>query len=256
MQVIGSVLFTAFLFGWTFLYALAFLLIAGLVPFRTRVRLSRGWAKSILAVLRWTCRLDYVVEGRERLPPGPHIALWKHASSWETIAMNVIFPQQVWVLKRELEWIPVVGWALQLLHAIAIDRGSGRLAVQQVVTQGQARLAEGNWVMIFPEGTRVALGETRRYGVSGALLAAEAGRLVVPVAHNAGLFWRRRGLIKRPGVIRVVIGEPIACQGVDPRTINAQAQRWIEDEVARLCGTVPVPPAVPQPSSNVEVRDR
>lgn len=260
MQLVGSLVFTAFLFGWTFLYSLGFLLVAGFVPFAQRTRLARGWARVVLAMLGLTCGLDHEVEGLERLPAGSHIALWKHASSWETIAMNVIFPRQVWVLKRELEWIPVVGWALRLLHAIAIDRGSGRAAVNQIVEQGKARLAEGNWIMIFPEGTRVALGETRRYGVSGALLAAQADRLIVPVAHNAGLYWPRRGLLKRRGRIRVVIGEPIRCQGRDPRAINEEAQRWIEREVARLCSASPLAGPMPHgradSGSDVEVRDR
>jgi 1-acyl-sn-glycerol-3-phosphate acyltransferase len=256
MQTIGSLVFTAFLFGWTFVYAFTFLFIAGFLTFPQRARLARGWAQAILVVLRWTCGLDHEVEGRERLPPGNHIALWKHSSTWETIAMNVIFPRQVWVLKRELQWIPAVGWALKLLHAIAIDRGSGRAAVSQVVEQGRGRLAEGDWIMIFPEGTRMALGETRRYGVSGALLAASAGKLVVPVAHNAGLYWPRRGLRKRSGRIRVVIGEPIACEGRDPRDINEQAQQWIESEVARLCETGPAEASRLDGGSNVEVRNR
>ncbi len=234
MQLIGSLAFTAFLFGWTFLYSIGFVLIAGLLPFRRRFALARAWAAVLLGVLRWTCGLAHVVEGREHLPREPHIALWKHSSSWETIAMSVILPRQVWVLKRELQWIPVVGWALRLLHAIAIDRRAGRAAVAQVIEQGKQRLAEGDWIIIFPEGTRMAAGQTRRYGVSGALLAAEAGRLIVPVAHNAGEFWPRRGLRKRRGVIRVVIGAPIECAGRDPRAVNEEAQRWIEAEVARL----------------------
>jgi 1-acyl-sn-glycerol-3-phosphate acyltransferase len=234
MQLIASVVFTLLLFVWTFLYAIAFVILAVLMPFPRRFGLARGWALSMLALLRALCGLSYVVEGRERLPPGCHIAFWKHSSSWETIAMIVVFPRQVWVLKRELEWIPVVGWCLGLLHAIAIDRGSGRVAVNQIVEQGQERLAEGDWVMFFPEGTRMAAGETRRYGVSGALLASTAGKLVVPVAHNAGYFWPRRGLLKRRGVIRVVIGEPIVCAGRDPREINEQAQAWIEAEVRRI----------------------
>lgn len=260
MQLIGSLVFTVFLFGWTFLYALGFVLVAGFLTFPQRTRLARWWARVVLLALRSTCGLDYVVEGRERLPAGNHIALWKHSSSWETIAMNVIFPRQVWVLKRELEWIPAVGWALRLLHAIAIDRGSGRAAVNQVVEQGRERLAEGDWIMIFPEGTRMALGETRRYGVSGALLAANTGRLVIPVAHDAGLYWPRRGLMKRRGLIRVVIGEPIACEGRDPRAVNEEAQRWIESEVARLCGTQPADARgaerAADTGSNIEVRDR
>ncbi|MGH8148777.1 MAG: lysophospholipid acyltransferase family protein [Steroidobacteraceae bacterium] len=237
MQLIGSLVFTAFLFGWTFFYALLFALVAVFLPFPRRSLLARCWAQVVLAVLRWTCGLSHVVEGLERLPAGNHIALWKHSSSWETIAMNVVFPRQVWVVKRELGWIPAVGWAIKLLHAIAIDRGSGRVAVSQIVEQGKQRLAEGDWIMIFPEGTRMAAGETRRYGVSGALLAGEAAKLVVPVAHNAGLFWPRRGLVKRRGLIRVVIGDPIPSAGRDPREVNAEAQCWIEAQVARLCSS-------------------
>jgi 1-acyl-sn-glycerol-3-phosphate acyltransferase len=243
MQLIGSLVFTAFLFGWTFLYALVFLLVAPFLPFPRRFGLARAWARALLAVLRSTCGLTHVVEGLEHLPADNHVALWKHSSSWETIAMNVIFPRQVWVLKRELQWIPGVGWAIRMLHAIAIDRRSGRVAVSQVIEQGRQRLAEGDWVMIFPEGTRMAAGETRKYGVSGALLAAETGRLVVPVAHDAGYFWPRRGLRKRRGVIRVVIGPPIACQGRDPRAINEEAQRWIESQVARLAPSRVAPAA-------------
>ncbi len=234
MQLIGSVAFTAFLFVWTFLCATVFVVVGPFLPFPRRFAFARTWAQALLVALRWTCGLRHVVEGAEHLPPDNHIALWKHSSSWETFAMNVIFPRQVWVLKRELEWIPVVGWAIKLLHAIAIDRRSGRVAVSQVVEQGKQRLGEGDWITIFPEGTRVAAGETRKYGVSGALLAAETGKLIVPVAHNAGYFWPRRGLRKRRGLIRVVIGPPIECAGRDPRAINEEAQRWIEAQVARL----------------------
>jgi 1-acyl-sn-glycerol-3-phosphate acyltransferase len=165
---------------------------------------------------------------------GNHVALWKHSSSWETIAMAIVFPRQVWVLKRELIWIPFVGWGIRQLHAIAIDRKSGHSAVGQVVEQGKQRIAEGDWVMLFPEGTRMPLGQTRRYGVSGTLLAAETGKFVIPVAHNAALFWPRRGLRKKPGTIRVVIGPPIAVAGRDVREVNLQVQEWIEATVARL----------------------
>jgi 1-acyl-sn-glycerol-3-phosphate acyltransferase len=234
MQLIASVIFTALMFAWTLAYATMFVIVASLVPFPRRFALVRGWSRGLLVMLRVLCGLTHTVEGLERLPAGCHIAFWKHASSWETIAMSVVFPRQVWVLKRELEWIPIVGWCIRLLHAIAIDRRSGRVAVNQVVEQGQERLAEGDWVMFFPEGTRVAAGETRRYGVSGALLASTTGKLVVPVAHNAGYFWPRRGWMKRRGQIRVVIGEPIVSAGREPREINDEAQAWIEDQVRRL----------------------
>jgi 1-acyl-sn-glycerol-3-phosphate acyltransferase len=239
VRVVGSLIFTAFFFLWTFFYAIFFVIACSFLPFRRRFVLARVWALVLLRVLKWTCGLDYVITGRENMPAGNHIALWKHSSSWETIAMAVVFPRQVWVLKRELQWIPVVGWGIRQLHAIGIDRKSGGSAVHQVVDQGRQRLAEGDWVIIFPEGTRMAAGQTRRYGVSGALLARETGHLIVPVAHDAGRFWPRRGLMKRSGRITVVIGKPIDATGADVREVNERAQTWIEDTLKALHAGAP-----------------
>jgi 1-acyl-sn-glycerol-3-phosphate acyltransferase len=225
---IGSLIFTSFFPVWTFFYAIFFVIACLFLPYRGRFALARVWAHVILFVLRWTCRLDYQVEGRERLPAGNHVALIKHSSSWETVAQAILLPPQVWVLKRELLWVPVVGWGIRMLRAIAVNRGAGGSAVRDVVRQGAARLAEGEWVVIFPEGTRMAPGETRKYGVSGALLASETGKLVVPVAHDAGYYWPRRGVLKKSGTIRVVIGPPIAAAGRNPRDVSAEAQAWIE----------------------------
>jgi 1-acyl-sn-glycerol-3-phosphate acyltransferase len=146
----------------------------------------------------------------------------------------VIFPPQAWVLKHELTWIPILGWAIHLMRPIAIDRGSGHIAVNQVLEQGKQRLEAGMWVLFFPEGTRTAPGTTRKYGISGALLATQTGKLVVPVAHNAGYYWPRRGLIKKPGTIRVVIGAPIDPRGLEARELNERIQTWIESKVATL----------------------
>ncbi|HEY1726067.1 MAG TPA: lysophospholipid acyltransferase family protein [Steroidobacteraceae bacterium] len=233
VQRLGSLVFTAFFLLWTFFYAIFFVLACLLLPFRGRFALARLWARVILAVLKITCRLDYRVEGAERLPAGNHIALIKHSSSWETVAQAVLLPPHVWVLKRELTWIPFVGWGIRQLHAIAVDRGAGPAAVRSVIEQGKARLAEGEWIVVFPEGTRMPPGETRRYGVSAALLAAETGKLIVPVAHDSGYYWPRRGLWKRSGTIRVVIGPPIEAAGRNPRDINAEAQSWIESHSTR-----------------------
>ena len=228
LQFLGSLCFTSFFLLWTFLYGAFFVLASSVLPFRGRFELARVWARVIMWVLRQTCHLDYRVEGCERLPAGNHIALIKHSSSWETVAQTLLLPPQVWVLKRELTWIPFVGWGIRQLRAIAIDRGGGPSAVRGILEQGKARLAEGEWVVVFPEGTRMPPGETRRYGISGALLAAETGRLVVPIAHDAGYYWPRRGLLKKAGTIRVIIGEPIVAAGRNPRDINAEAQAWIE----------------------------
>jgi 1-acyl-sn-glycerol-3-phosphate acyltransferase len=249
MQLIGSLVFTAFLFLWTFFYAIFFVIACLFLPFRHRFRLARVWAVVLLTVLKGCCRLDYRIEGAENVPTGNHIALWKHSSSWETIAMAMVFPQQVWVLKRELLWIPFVGWGIRQLHAIAIDRKSGHSAVGQVVEQGKQRLAEGDWIIIFPEGTRMLPGQTRRYGVSGTLLAAETGRLIVPVAHNAGDYWPRRGLMKKAGTIRLVIGPPIEAAGRDVREINREVQEWIEATVARLSESRPAGEGLGTPSA-------
>ncbi len=233
LQLAGSLFFTAFLFAWTFLYAIPFVIVCLFLPFPRRFALARAYAASVLWVLKWSCGLDYRIEGAP-LPAGCHVAFWKHSSSWETMAMMVVFPRQVWVLKRELLWIPVVGLAVRQMHAIAIDRRAGSSAVAQVVEQGKERLAEGDWVVIFPEGTRMAAGGTRRYGLSGTLLASEAGTLIVPVAHNAGFYWPRRGLMKKPGTVRVVIGAPVSAAGRDVRAVNEEIQAWVEATVQTL----------------------
>lgn len=229
MQFLGSLVFTTFLFVWTGAYAIGFALLGWMVPFRHRFVFAHNWGSVLLKVLKLTCRLDYRVEGAEHLPrDGAHVALVKHASSWETFAQVVLLPQQAWVLKRELTWLPFVGWSVRSLRAIAVDRGAGHVAVKSVLTQGKQRLAEGVWVVIFPEGTRMPPGQTRKYGISGALLASEAGCSIVPVAHDAGYYWPRRGFMKKPGTIRVVIGAPIPAAGRDPRELNAQVQAWVE----------------------------
>lgn len=196
--------------------------------------LTVSWARWILAVCEKIVGLRYVVEGMENLPSENSVVLLKHSSAYETIAQWVLFPRQTWVLKREVLWTPFLGWAVAGVRPIAINRQAGRRAVEQVVTQGRQRLGEGLWVMIFPEGTRMPPGETRKYGVSGALLAIEAGKLLVPVAHNAGDYWPRRGWLKRPGTVTFRIGKPVDPAGRDPREINAAIQQWIEAEVAAI----------------------
>ncbi|MEY4760806.1 MAG: hypothetical protein RLZZ200_662 [Pseudomonadota bacterium] len=230
MQALRSLLFTTLFLVFTLAYATLFVCFAWALPWRARFPLARFWGRSVLLMLKALCRLDHRVEGLENLPRDGKacVVLMKHSSSWETIAQTVVIPPQVWVLKRELTWIPFIGWGVRLLRSIAIDRGAGSRAVRQLIDEGTARLAEGIWVVIFPEGTRMPPGETRRYGVGGAALAAEAGARVIPVAHNSAYFWPRRGLLKKAGTIRVVIGPPIEATGRDPRDVNAEAQAFIE----------------------------
>ena len=204
------------------------------LPYRRQFAMARWWARQLLWVLKHLCGLDFDVEGRERIPAGAHIVMSNHASAWETIAQFVIFPPHVWVLKRELLWVPFVGWGLKVLRPIAINRGEGHRAVNQVIDQGKARLADGLWIIVFPEGTRVVEGQTKKFGVSGALLATTTGKLVVPLSHNAGKFWPRRGIVKKPGTIRVVIGEPIESAGKKPRELNEEVRQAIDAGLAKI----------------------
>ncbi|HEU4601041.1 MAG TPA: lysophospholipid acyltransferase family protein [Steroidobacteraceae bacterium] len=233
MQLLRSLIFTTFLFVSTFFYAIAVLALCWL-PGHRLYGVARSWSKSQMWVLAKTCGLRYRIEGLENIPPGAHVSMWKHSSAWETIAQASIFPPQSWVLKQELMWIPLVGWAVKCLKPIAIDRKAGAMAVAQVIEQGRERLNEGLWILIFPEGTRVAPGERKKYGVSGALLASRTGCKVVPVAHNAGVYWPRRGWLKKRGVIEVSIGPAIDATGRDPRELNEQVRAWIETRIASM----------------------
>lgn len=238
MQFLGSLIFTSLLLVLTPLWGLVMFALF-FVPQRGQFRFANAWAHTLLWCLKVLCRLDYRVQGLENLPAGAHVAMWKHSSSWETIAQMVVLPRQVWVLKRELMWVPFVGWGLALTRPIAVNRAAGHSAVKLVVEQGKKRIERGYWVSIFPEGTRMPPGETRKYGVSGALLARDAGCQIVPIAHNAGYFWPRRGLLKARGTINVVIGTPIDARGREPRELNEELQRWIEGQVQAMAPRQP-----------------
>lgn len=192
------------------------------------------WAHSVLFFLRIICGLSFEVRGKENLPAEPGIALIKHSSAFETLAQLVILPQQCWVLKKSLIWSPFFGWALMALGAIPIDRKTGRNAVGKVLAAGKERLADGMWVSIFPEGTRVAPGQTKRWGISGILLAKEAGKAITPIAHNAGYYWPRDGWTISPGTVIIAIGEPVRVDDEDPREFAAKLQNWMENEVQKI----------------------
>jgi 1-acyl-sn-glycerol-3-phosphate acyltransferase len=200
----------------------------------TRSRMASYWANYSLFWLKLTCNLGFEVRGRENIPNHPSIILCKHQSAWETIALQTIFPPQIWVMKRELLLIPFMGWAWIALSAIPINRSAGREALKQLVTLGKDRLARGLWVVIFPEGTRIAPGERGKYHIGGAWLASHTKTTVVPVAHNAGLFWRKNAFIKYPGTIKVSIGKPIETANLKPDDVNKQVEAWIENEMTQL----------------------
>jgi len=196
-------------------------------PYRWRNAYNAFTARSMLACLRITCGLRYRVTGLENIPEYSVVILSNHQSSWETIAFQAILPPQVWVLKRELLWIPVFGWILWAIKSIAINRSRGSSAMDQLTEQGQQRLQDGINVAIFPEGTRKPWGSPGRYKIGGALLAERCAVQVLPLAHNAGYFWPRNTLAKKTGTVDLVIGKPIDTDGLDANQINKLAKEWI-----------------------------
>lgn len=206
--------------------------------FQRRYRLSKVWTGFNIWSLSRICGVRYRIRGEEHLPQQAVIVFAKHQSTWETLFLHWRLPPLVWVLKRELLWLPVFGWALGLLEPIAIDRKAKSEAVSQILEQGKRHLDQGRWVLIFPEGTRCAPGQRRRYKSGGARLAAHTGYPILPIAHNAGEFWRRRSFIKYPGTIDVVIGPLIETTGLSAQEINRRAESWIEQVMTQI-STVP-----------------
>jgi 1-acyl-sn-glycerol-3-phosphate acyltransferase len=233
VTVLRSTLFALALCLVTPPYAL-FALLTFPLPRMTRYLLISGWSRLVIRLARWILGIEWRVEGRENLPARPAVILSKHQSAWETMAFQLIFPPQVLVLKRELLWIPFFGWGLALMSPIAINRSRGMRALRTIARRGRERLAQGFWVVVFPEGTRVAPGSQRAYHPGGAWLASASGAPVVPVAHNAGLLWPRNAFLKRPGTVTVRIGPPIEAANRDPQTINELARTWIEEQQKAL----------------------
>ena len=201
---------------------------------RLRARYFSLWAHFVLWWLKLTCNLSFRVEGKENIPDGTALILAKHQSAWETIAMQTIFPPQTWVLKRNLLLIPIFGWGLAMTRPVAIDRTAGKKALKQVIKQGTDRLQRGLWVVIFPEGTRTAPGQHKRYAIGGAMLAQKSGYPVVPVCHNAGEFWPKQGFVKKPGAITLVIGDPFDPTDMKAGDINTRVEEWIESTYQRI----------------------
>ena len=203
-------------------------------PFAKRYYFATRWTAFNLWWLKITCDLTHSIEGLENIPTNASIIMSKHQSAWETLAIQLIFPIQVWIVKRELLWIPVYGWGLASMQPITIDRSSAIKAFIKIVKQGCERFAKGYWVVIFPEGTRVAPGQTKKYLPGGGMLAKKSGVSIIPVAHNAGYFWPRNSITKKSGTIQMVIGPAIDPDGKTAIEITNEVEKWIEDTVNKL----------------------
>jgi 1-acyl-sn-glycerol-3-phosphate acyltransferase len=237
------------LFAWlTILLGATVVLLTFWAPQRFHWWVCVGWCRFATWSLNFFCGIDVAVEGRENIPDEPCLIMLKHTSTFETFWHVTIFPQTAWVVKREMMWIPLIGWAIYLaLDPIAINRESGRSAIKQVIEQGKEKFARGIWVSVFPEGTRMPPGKTRKYGSSGAALARDAGVKILPIAHNAGDLWRRRSFIKRPGTVRVRIGPLIDPAERPPKEVNLIAQEWIETQMHEISSAYKEKYAQPSP---------
>ncbi|MFV0454730.1 MAG: lysophospholipid acyltransferase family protein [Pseudomonas sp.] len=221
-----------------FAWCLVCLVCAPFMSFRMRYRfVVQNWCRCAVWLGRWLIGLRYEVQGTENIPPRPCVILAKHQSTWETFFLSAYFEPLTQVLKRELLRVPFFGWAMMLVRPIAIDRDNPKAALRQVAKEGHERLEQGAWVLIFPEGTRVPVGQQGKFSRSGAALAANAGLPILPIAHNAGMFWPKAGWGKRPGTIQVCIGPAMHADSEAPRAIaelNQRAEDWINAQVQIL----------------------
>lgn len=233
MILLRSAVFALWQFVLTVIFAIIALLTFPLGPF-TRYHIITVWNRLMIQAARIICGIHYEIKGRENLPDYPVIVMAKHQSAWETIALPMLLPPQALVLKKELLVIPFFGWGLAMLSPIAIDRKAGKEALRQIVDQGAARIRQGFWVMIYPEGTRVKPGEIGRYGIGGAWLAAQTKTPVLPVAHNAGEVWPKNSFFKHPGTVTLSIGPVISSAGKKADVLNEEVKAWIESEMKQL----------------------
>ena len=231
--VARSALFMALLMLITPPYAL-FVMLCFWLPHRVRRLSVDPWVRLAAWLIKHVLGIEYRVLGAENIPDRPSVVVAKHQSAWETIVLQRVFPWTLFVWKKELKWLPFFGWALAATPMISVDRGAGKEALRQLADQGCLRLAQGYWVIIFPEGTRMAPGNTRRYKPGGAHLAVAAGAPLVPVALDSGEFWSREAFLKYPGTVTLSIGPAIDPSGLSVDDVNRRAEAWIEGEMRRI----------------------
>lgn len=237
MRAVRSTLFMAYALVWSILTAplvvIAALALRGLWGYR----FGKLWRLGIQFGVENILGIRPKVIGLENMPKEPCVILSKHQSAWETMTLQDLVPAGaycVFVLKRELLRVPLVGWGLGAMKMISIDRMAGKDALDQVVVQGRERLKQGFYVILFPEGTRVAPGQKKRYKPGGAYLATRVGCKVVPIAHDAGELWPRQAFLKTPGTVTMSIGPAFDATGMTEAEVNQRAEAWIEDEMHRI----------------------
>lgn len=205
------------------------------MPFKKRYRFINQWSRFTIWWLKVTCDITYSISGYHNIPSQPGgIIVSKHQSQWETFFLQRLFEPQATVLKRELIWVPLFGWALSLLRPIVINRANKRAALKQIIQQGKQRMAEGSWILIFPEGTRVPTGQDSKLSKGAFILASETGYPIIPVVHNSGHCWKPHQIIKYPGHISIEIGPPVESHDVSVDTLMHTTRNWMEKRMHQI----------------------
>ena len=229
-----SLLYTLLFFLSVLVLGSFVLLPSPIIKEKRRWQILSFFSRSNFYLCRVLCGLGYEAVGLENIPKKPCVVFLKHASVYEAFFALSLFQPSSFVSKYELMFVPILRGALKALRCIPVKRGLGKKEVDKVLAQGERCLKDGRWIVVCPEGTRVPYGETRRYGISGALLAKAMSSPVLPIAHNAGYYWGRRSLIKKPGLVAFSIGKPIETNNKDALEINRVAQDWIEEEISNM----------------------
>jgi len=233
----GTLRGLVFYCGYTFVtiaWGTVSVVVAWALPFRARFSFIIGvWSRFVLFWLRLTCGINHTVTGLDRLPDSACIVLVQHQSTWETAMVQTLFAPSATLIKKELLHIPFFGWAFRLLRPIAIDRKASRKALKTLIDEGSARLEDGQWVVLFPEGTRRPVGEVGNFQMGGAALSRASGIPIVVVAHNAGQLWPAHVFQKYPGTIQAEISPPFYPEGKSTKEINLTCRNWLV-ETSRL----------------------
>lgn len=231
---IRSVIFSIGYAALTFVVSIVVIAMFWLLPRQQRSFFYALWCRAVIAWARLSCGIRFEIHGQENIPERPVVIVSNHQSTWETIFLYQLFAPVVPILKRELLKIPFWGWALRLQKPIAIDRSKPRESVRSLLSQGKERIESGMSVLVFPEGTRAEAGTVGKLSRGGAQLATSVEAPVIPVIHNAGDCWPRGSLLKRPGLVTVIIGEPIPTKDRTSREIADDYERWMDDNMQKL----------------------
>lgn len=203
------------------------------LPYRAIIEVARFWAKVSLVLLRVVAGVKIEVRGRDKIPKGPLLVAAKHQSAWETFALITLFDNPLFIVKRELEWIPIFGWLMIKGRMVPVDRSAGVHALNAMAARARVELADNRQLIIFPEGTRRPAGAEPRYKHGVAHLYAEGGVPCLPIALNSGLFWPRRTIRRFPGTVVVEILDPIP-PGLPKDKFFERLKTGIESTTERL----------------------